>query len=86
MRNAKEEFISDKCSNIEANLSQNNSKKAYQLVKDLTSSKQRGSTVIQDKKGECLTEESDVLKRWTEYCYYVHQKEDCPEKTDKTSC
>ena len=68
MRNAKEDFISEKCSNIEENLARNNSKKAYQLVKDLTSTKQRGSTVIQDKKGECLTEESDVLKRWTEYC------------------
>ena len=37
-------------------------------MKDLTSSKQRGSSVIQDKKGECLTEENDVLRRWTEYC------------------
>ena len=49
-------------------MSKNNSKKAYQLVKDLTSSKQRGSSVIQDKKGESLTEENDVRRRWTEYC------------------
>ena len=68
MKEAKEAWISDKCSDIETNLSKNNSKKAYQLVKDLTSSKQRGSKVIKDKKGETLTEENDVLKRWTEYC------------------
>ena len=37
-------------------------------MKDLTSSKQRGSKVIKDKKGEILTEENDVLKRWIEYC------------------
>ena len=62
MKGAKEEWIKDKCVDIESNLAKNNSKKAYQLVKDLTSSKQRGSNVIQDKKGECLTEEKDVLK------------------------
>ena len=68
MKGAKEKWIQDKCADIETNLAKNNSKKAYQLVKDLTSSKQRGSNVIQDKRGECLTEEKDVLKRWTEYC------------------
>ena len=68
MRKAKEDWISDKCCDIEDNLSKNNSRKAYQLVKDLTSSKQERSTVIQDKNGECLTEERDILKRWTEYC------------------
>ena len=46
MRNAKEEYISNKCSSTEANLSKNYSKKPY-----LTSSKQKGNTVIQDKNG-----------------------------------
>ena len=44
----------------------NNSKKAYQLVKELTSSKQGGTTTIQDKAGKCFTEERDILKMW--YC------------------
>ena len=46
----------------------NNSKKGNQLVKDLSSTKHQRSSVIQDKKGECLTEEKDILNRWTEYC------------------
>ena len=52
----------------------NNSKKAYQLVKELTSSKQGRTTTIQDKAGKCLTEEQDILKRWIEYCseLYAH--------------
>ena len=46
--------------------------KAYQLVKELTSSKQGRTTTIQDKAGRCLTEEQDILKRWTEYCSELH--------------
>ena len=44
-----------------------NSKKAYQLVKDLTSEKQERPTTIQDLSVKFLTEEQ-ILSRWTEYC------------------
>ena len=30
--------------------------------------KQERTTTIQDKGGTCLTENEDILKRWTEYC------------------
>ena len=53
---------------IEDSMKKNNSKKTYQLVKDLTSTKQGRTTTIQDKDGKCLTEEQDILKRWSEYC------------------
>ena len=49
-------------------MKKNNSKKTDQLVKDLTSTKQGRTTTIQDKDGKCLTEEQDILKRWSEYC------------------
>ena len=68
MRRAKEKWIEEQCQSIEENLKKNNSKKAYQLVNDLTSIKQGRTTTIQDKAGNCLTEERDILKRWTEYC------------------
>ena len=68
MKKAKENWIEEQCQNIEENLKKNNSKKAYQLVKDLTSTKQGRTTTIQDKAGKCLTEERDILQRWTEYC------------------
>ena len=49
----------------------NNSKRAYQLVKDLTSEKQGRSTTIQDKSGKCLTDEQEIFSRWTEL--YNHE-------------
>ena len=41
----------------EENLRKNNSKKAYQLVKNLTTVKQGKATTVQDRSGKCLTEE-----------------------------
>ena len=68
MKMAKETWIQGQCQKVEACLRKNNSKKAYQLVKDLTTEKQGKSTTIQDKSGKCLTEENEILNRWTEYC------------------
>ena len=42
---------------IETCLNENNSKRAYQLVKDLTSEKHGRSSTIQDMSGKCLTGE-----------------------------
>ena len=42
---------------IEENLRKNNSKRAYQLVKDLTTVKQGKATTVQDRSGKCLNEE-----------------------------
>ena len=36
MKKAKENWIGEQCSEIEENLRKNNSKRAYQLVKDMT--------------------------------------------------
>ena len=84
MRKAKETWIEEQCQGIEENLQKNNSKKAYQLVEELTSSKQGRTTTIQDKAGKCLTEEQDILKRWTEYCseLYTHTTTGDPKVLD----
>ena len=44
MKKAKENWIGELCSEIEENLRKNNSKRAYQLVKDLTTVKQGKAT------------------------------------------
>ncbi|WP_293815640.1 hypothetical protein, partial [Thiolapillus sp.] len=44
MKKAKENWIREQCSEIEENLRKNNSKRAYQLVKDLTTVKQGKAT------------------------------------------
>ena len=43
---AKETWIQGQCQEVEACLRKNNSKKAYQLVKDLTTEKQNKSTTF----------------------------------------
>ena len=68
MKKAKENWIGEQCSEIEDNLRKNNSKRAYQLVKDLTTVKQGKATTVQDRSEKCLTEERQILNRCTEYC------------------
>ena len=56
---------------------QNHSKRVYQLIKDLISSKKGRSTTIQNRTGKCLTEETEILSRWTEYCSELYNHERC---------
>ena len=67
-KKAKENWIGEQCSEIEKNLRKNNSKRAYQLVNDLTTVKQGKATTVQDSSGKCLTGEREILNRWTECC------------------
>ena len=55
MKKAKENWIGEQCSDIKENLRKNNSKRAYQFVKDLTTVKQGKATTIQYRSGKCLT-------------------------------
>ena len=63
VKKAKEDWIDAQCKEIETCLNKNNSKRAYQLVKDPTSEKQGRSSTIQDKSGKCLTGEKVILSR-----------------------
>ena len=81
MKKAKEDWIGAQCEEIETCLNKSNSKRAYQLVKDLTLEKQGRSSTIQDKSGKCLTEEKDILSRWTEYCSKLYNYESCGDNT-----
>ena len=90
MEMAKETWTQGQYQEVEASHRKNNSKKAYQLVKDLTTEKQGKTTTIQDKSGKCLTAENEILNRWTEYCSDLYNYEtdgdpivlDCPQIPD----
>ena len=60
-KKAKENWIGEQCSEIEENPRKNNSKRAYQLGKDLTTVKQGKVTTVQNRSGKCLTEERQIL-------------------------
>ena len=47
-KKAKQNLIGEQCSETEENLRKNNSKRAYELVKDLTTVKQGKVTTVQD--------------------------------------
>ena len=80
MKKAKENWIRDQCSEAEENLKKHNSKREYQLVKDLTTVKQGKAATVQGRSGKCLTEERQILNRWTEYCseLYNHKAKGNP--------
>ena len=63
MKKAKENRLGEQCSEIEENLRKNNSKRAYQLVKDLTTVKQGKATTVLDRSGKCLTKEREQLNQ-----------------------
>ena len=81
IKKAKESWIDAQCQDIEDHIRKNDTKKAYQLVKTLTSTKQGKTITIQDKDGNCLTETNDILNGWTEYCaeLYSHTVVGDPE-------
>ena len=49
-------------------------------MKGLTTVKQGKANTIQDRAGKCLTEEQEILNRWTEYCSerYNHKANEDP--------
>ena len=68
MKATKVQWIEDQCDEIDKSLASNNSMRAYQIVKDLTRTKQAKVSTIQDKSGKSLTDEQEIHERWTEYC------------------
>ena len=72
MKKANENWIGEQCSEFEENLRKNNSKRAHQLVKDLTTVKQGKASTVQDRSGKCLEEEQEILNRWAEYCFELY--------------
>ena len=67
-RVAKEDWIQKQCTEREVNLRRDN-------VKNVTKQRQWRVNKIQDKQAKCLTEEQDIIGRWTEHCaeLYNHQ-------------
>ena len=77
VKKANEDWIGAQCEEIETYLNKNNGKRAFKLVKNLSSEKQNRSSTIQDRSGKCLTEKQDILSRWTEYYSELYIHESC---------
>ena len=57
--------------------------KAVKKAKEdwIENNSKRASSTIQDKSGKCLTEEKEILSRWTEYCSELCNYESCGDNT-----
>ena len=77
MKKAKKDWIhvGPRCEEIETCLNKNNNKKAYHLLKALTSEKPGGPQLSRTWSGKCLTEEQELFSRWTEYCSEQYNNE-----------
>ena len=77
VKKAKEDWIGTRCEEIETCLNKINSNRAYQLEKVLTAETQGRSSTIQGRSGKCVTEEQEILSRWTEYCSDLYNHGSC---------
>ena len=77
MKKANEDWIGAQCEEIETCLNKTFGKRAFKLVKNLSSEKQGRSSTIQDRSGKCLTEKQNILSRWTEYYSELYIHESC---------
>ena len=68
LREDKEKWINQQCETLETEITRNNTKKAFDIVKKLTRGHTAKATIIEDKNGNTLTEKSKVVDRWREYC------------------
>jgi len=72
IKDAKEQWIQQECSKIEAGIRSNNTKQAFQTLKTLTHSSTNQITCIEDADGNLLTAKTDIVKRWEEYCQELY--------------
>ena len=64
---AKEEFLEQKCGEIQEGFEGNNSKLAFNTIKQLHRKKSARQTAIEDESGKLLTERGQIQDRWTQY-------------------
>ena len=80
MTRAKKNWIEEQCREIEDNINKNNSKRAFEIVNNLTKKILQKNSSIQEKDGKILTEEKAISNIWIQYCsdLYNHQSNGDP--------
>ena len=63
IRKDKETWINQQCGTLETEITKNNTKRAFDIVKKLTRGHTAKATIIEDKNGITLTDKSKVADR-----------------------
>ncbi|GFR93167.1 endonuclease-reverse transcriptase [Elysia marginata] len=79
MKEAKEKWIDDQCVAIEQIMLSGRSKQAFSTLKMLTKTFQPKVNLIEDKDGRLLTDDEDIMQRWSEYCNDLYNYELQPD-------
>ncbi|GFR93520.1 retrovirus-related Pol polyprotein LINE-1 [Elysia marginata] len=79
MKKAKEKWIDDQCVAIEQGMSSGRSKQVFSTLKMLTKTCQPKVNLIKDKDGRLLTDDEDIMQRWSEYCSDLYNCEIQPD-------
>ena len=79
MKKANEDWLGTQCEEIETCLNKNNSKRHISTGEGSDLRETGSTSVIQDRTGKCLTEEQEILIRWTEYCSKLYNYGSCSE-------
>lgn len=77
MNKLEDDWLQDKCSEMETSFKRNNSKTTFEPIKEVTKQKQSKVATIQDKNGKCLSESEETTNRWTEYCRELYNLSTC---------
>ena len=72
-------FVERKCEEMEK--AGSDSKKVYELVRELTQKSSARSDAINDRNGVTLTESADIKTRWAEYCTELYEQKIHGEST-----
>ena len=80
MKKAKEYWLNNECKDIDNSFASNRSKKAYSIIKALTKKKSEAINTILSKDGKVLSEDTHIIKRWTEYCQELNNYESRGDK------
>ncbi|GFR86316.1 endonuclease-reverse transcriptase [Elysia marginata] len=79
MKKAKEKWIEDQCVSIEQGMSSGKLKQAFSTLKMLTKTFQPKVNLVADKEGRLLTDDEDIMQRWSEYCSDMYNYELQPD-------
>ena len=75
MKRDKENWINQQCTELEENIRSNNTRKAFELVKQLCCKYKAKAQIINDKNGKTLSNANDVRNRSEEYCSELYNVE-----------
>ena len=82
-RRDKENWLDNKCKEIDNSAQELKSRKTFMLLKEVNRERQPKQSGINDKDGNILEKIEEIKRRWTEYCTQLYKENDSQEELVK---